>query len=170
MSEADAELEAVRRFGCVDELVKWISEEAPLQPENEPMIRNGLSLLVGTTCLYALAHMLFTLIGAGEQAGWWIALKLVAGLAILAQGALTLAMLWTHSLGGDLYRLILFFGGIGLVALGSASAVWAAHLGLATGDWDGYSALGSLLLGAQGAITAWTARPNVPDRRAVAAR
>jgi hypothetical protein len=120
--------------------------------------------------LYALAHILFTLIGTGEQAGWWIALKLVAGLAILAQGALTLLLLWTQSLGGDFYRLILFFGGIGLVALGSASAVWAAHLGLATGDWDGYSAIGSLLLGTQGAVTAWMARPNVADRRAIAAR
>jgi hypothetical protein len=38
MSEADAELEAVRRFGCVDELAIRFSEEAPLQPENEPMI------------------------------------------------------------------------------------------------------------------------------------
>jgi hypothetical protein len=170
MPDADADLEAVRRFGCVDELVKRISEEAPLEPENEPMIRNGLSLLVGTTSLYALTHMLFTLIGAGEQAGWWIALKLVAGLAILAQGVLTLTLLWTNRFGGEMPRLALFLGGMGLVALGSASGVWAAHQGLVTGDWDGYSAVGSVLLVAQGAVTAWVARPNLPHRRPVAAR
>jgi hypothetical protein len=165
MPEADADLEAVRRFGSVDELVKRFSEEAPLEPENEPMIRNGLSLLVGTTSLYALTHLLFTFIGAEEQAGWWIALKLVAGLAILTQGVLTLTLLWTHRFGEEMPRLVLFLGGMGLVALGSASGVWAAHQGLVTGDWDGYSAVGSLVLVAQGAVTAWVARPNLPDRR-----
>jgi hypothetical protein len=153
---------AIRQFGSVDEIAASFADQTPLEPENEPMIRKTFGLLVSATSLFAIAVIAFTLFGTPGEAMWWASAKIVTGLFVLAAGSLTLALLRSERLRGDLPRLFLFLAGLALIALGSACGVWSAHLGLVTGDWDGYAGVGAVLLILQGAATAWLARPNLP--------
>ena len=91
MSRAEAEQEAVRRFGTANALANDFSAQAPLEPENETMIRYSLSLLVILTGLYALLHVLFSLVNFGEEAWMMVVLKIGLGILMVLQGGMTLA-------------------------------------------------------------------------------
>jgi hypothetical protein len=162
LSAEEAQRAAVARFGRADDVAATFAEQAPLEPENEPMLRKALTVLVGTTSLFAVAVIFFTFTGR-DEALWWSAIKITAGIYVLLEAWLTVSFLQKERLQRDLQRTFVFLTGLALIALGSACGVWSAHLGMVTGDWDGYTAAGALLLMLQGAVTAWLARPNLPS-------
>ena len=162
LSAEEAQRAAVAQFGRVDDVAATFAQQAPLEPENEPMLRRALTLLVGITSLFAVAVILFTFTGH-DEALWWSVVKVIAGICVMLEAGLTFWFLRNGRLQGDLRRTFVFLTGLALIALGSACGVWSAHLGMVTGDWDGYTAAGALLLMLQGAVTAWLARPNLPS-------
>ena len=161
MPADEATQEAIRRFGTAKDFVGAFATESPLEPENEKMIRIGLSLLAGLTAVYALLHIGFSIVNVAEDSWSWAQLKLMLGTLILAQGVITLSLLWTKAIDAPGRRLVLFMGSLCLIALGSANAVWTVHLGMTTNDWEYYGLVGGGLLMVQGALTAWVSRPNV---------
>jgi hypothetical protein len=165
LSTTDAEEEAIRQFGTAAEVALAFSQEAPLEPEFEPMIRKAFTVLVALTSLFAAALIVFTVLGKDDYL-WWAAAKLVVGLFVVLQGQLALAVLRSPRLRGDLPRLVMFLSGLATVAVGAASGAWSAHLGLVTGDWDGYAGAGAMMFCLQGAAATWLARPNLPAPRA----
>jgi hypothetical protein len=158
------EQEAIRQFGSVDEIAASFAAQTPLEPENEPVVRKMLVLLVSASSLFAAALLFFTLLGGHDDASWWTLTKTALGVFVLAEGGLASALLWSDRLRGDMPRLLVFLAALALIAVGSATGVWSAHLGLVTGDWDGYAGAGAVLLVLQGAATAWLARPNLPAK------
>ena len=162
LSPEVAQQAAVAQFGRVDDVAATFAEQAPLEPEHEPMLRMALAFLVGTTSLFAVAVILFTITNH-DEALWWSVLKVIAGISVMLEAWLTISFLRHERLQRDLPRTFVFLTGLALIALGSACGVWSAHLGMVTGDWDGYIAAGALLLMLQGAVTAWLARPNLPS-------
>jgi hypothetical protein len=165
MSTTDAEREAIRQFGTAAEVASAFSQEAPLEPEFEPMIRKAFTVLVALTSLFAAALIVFTVLGKDDYF-WWTATKLIVGLFVVLQGQLALFVLRSPYLRGDLPRLVMFLSGLATVAVGAAGGAWSAHLGLVTGDWDGYAGAGAIMLCLQGAASTWLARPNLPAPRA----
>ena len=160
LSAEEAQRAAVAQFGRVDDVAATFAEQAPLEPENEPMLRRALTFLVGITSLFAVAVILFTFTGH-DEALWWSAIKVTAGICVMLEAWLTISFLRHERLQRDLPRTFIFLTSLALIALGSACGVWSAHLGMVTGDWDAYIAAGALLLMLQGAVTAWLARPNL---------
>ena len=78
-----------------------------------------------------------------QAASWWLLTKIIAGLIVIAIGALT----W---LGGAraVRSGILPMSSLFLVALGAATIVWTIHLSIVSGDMEFYMVMfgGSLMM------------------------
>ena len=101
------------------------------------------SLLAGLVIAFSLS--------AGEirDAGpLWLATKVLGGLIVIAIGGLT----WLAGMRPINPSIVLLSGAF-LVGLGTATALWTLHLGLATGDMEGYMFLFGGSLGLQGLAT-----------------
>ena len=131
------------------------------------MTRFMLTPVVLLTALYALLHVGFALADSAAPTGG-VLVKLSVASVLLAHGAATLRLLWHAPLPGPLQLFSVWAGGLALIALGSANAVWAAHLGLVTGDWEYYSLVGGAVILTQGVLAVWIVGPGsspVPSRR-----
>ena len=100
--------------------------------------------------LLAGALIVFSLSGSESQqaAAWWSLTKTLAGLSVIAIGALT----WL-GVARQIKPGLIALGSLFLAALGAATITWTLHLGLATGDMEYYMIAygGSLMM--QGAAS-----------------
>ena len=96
------------------------------------------SLLAGLLILYSLSGSEIR-----QAAVWWSLTKVLAGLSVIAIGAL----MWVGTIGSIRPGLIAL-GSLSLVALGAATVVWTLHLVIITGDMEYYMILygGSLMI------------------------
>lgn len=96
-----------------------------------------------------LAGLLIALSLSGSEirqaAMWWSLTKVLAGLAVIAIGALT----WIGSIKAIAPSLI-SLGSLFLVALGAATVVWTLHLALVTADMEYYMIVYGVSLSIQG--------------------
>lgn len=80
--------------------------------------------------------------------GWWLVIKILAGVAVIAAGALA----WISSIK-PIRSSVMILSSLLLVALGAATLMWTLHLGLVTSEIEYYMFLygGSLII--QGAAS-----------------
>ena len=101
------------------------------------------SLLAGLLIVFSLSATEIS-----QAAAWWLLIKVLAGLSVIAVGALT----WLGSIitvkPGWIALTSLF-----LVALGAATVMWTLHLGLVTGDMEYYMIAYGVSLMMQGAAS-----------------
>ena len=95
------------------------------------------SLLAGLLIAYSLSGSEIR-----QAAVWWSLTKVLAGLSVIAIGALT----WFGTIG-SIRPGLMALGSLCLVALGAATVVWTLHLAVVTGDMEYYMFLygGSLM-------------------------
>ena len=149
-----AEREAVEALGRPEELARTYLAEVP-PPD-------GLLLRLSRLGLVVLSSANF--LGAALIAGIWASggvhpdvplvgflLKMAACLLVMAVGAAAILREWS---GDRRHDGSLVLGGLALLGLGVAGALWTSWLALLTGDAEYYLILISLLHAAQGALTA----------------
>ena len=95
------------------------------------------SLLAGLLIVYSLSGSEIR-----QAAVWWFLTKVLAGLSVIAIGAL----MWFGTIG-SIRPGLMALGSLCLVALGAATVVWTLHLAVVTGDMEYYMFLygGSLM-------------------------
>ena len=101
------------------------------------------SLLAGLLIAYSLSGSEIR-----QAAVWWLLTKVLAGLSVIAIGAL----MWFGTIG-SVRPGLMALGSLSLVALGAATVVWTLHLAVVTGDMEYYMIMygGSLIM--QGAAS-----------------
>ena len=98
------------------------------------------SLLAGLLIVFSLSGSEI------EQAAvWWLLTKVLAGMSVIAVGALT----WIGSVR-MIRPSIMALSSLILVVLGAATVMWTLHLGLVTGDMEYYMFMYGGSLMAQG--------------------
>lgn len=119
-------------------------------------MKRVLSVIAMVNSIGASIVILFTLFGAGRLEGslLWIVVKLSVGVLVIAISILT--FLYTlNTIRWDHTKPVLLLGGLSLVAIGSASAVWTLHLAQITSDFEGYILILSGGLVLQGLLTSF---------------
>ena len=96
------------------------------------------SLLAGLLIVYSLSGSEIR-----QAAIWWLLTKVLAGLSVIAIGAL----MWFGTIG-SIRPGLMALGILCLVALGAATVVWTLHLAVVTGDMEYYMIMygGSLMM------------------------
>ncbi|HET9907470.1 MAG TPA: hypothetical protein VFQ23_12535 [Anaerolineales bacterium] len=96
------------------------------------------SLLAGLLIIYSLSASEIRHVVA-----WWLVIKILAGLAVIAAGALA----WIGSVK-PIRSSVMILSSLLLVALGAATLMWSLHLGLVTSEIEYYMFLygGSLII------------------------
>ena len=123
------------------------------------MIRHSLTVLVAITSLYAALLAVFALVN--EPAATFTYVKLALAAIVIGCGLLVVHWQWTGRPLKVSERFAIFFGGLGLIEIGTANTVWTAHLGLVSGDWEYYGFVGGMLISVLGALAAtWLAFPE----------
>jgi len=101
------------------------------------------SLLAGLVIAFSLSATEIR-----DAAPLWLAIKVLAGIAVIAIGGLT----WLAGMRPIKQSIVLLSGAF-LVGLGAAAAIWTLHLALVTGDMEGYMLMFGGSLGLQGIAT-----------------
>jgi hypothetical protein len=83
-----------------------------------------------------------------QAATWWLLVKVLAGLSVVAIGVLT----WLGNFR-TVRMSLMTLSSLFLVALGAATVVWTFHLGLVTGDMEYYMIVYGGSLATQGAAS-----------------
>jgi hypothetical protein len=119
-------------------------------------MKKVLSAVVLVNSIGAFLVILFTLFGPGRLEGslLWIFIKLSVSVLVIAIGILTFIKTM-NEIRSDYTKLVILLGGLSLVAIGSASAVWTLNLAQITSDFEGYILMLSMGLILQGIITTW---------------
>ena len=101
------------------------------------------SLLAGLLIIYSLSGS-----EIGHVVVWWLFIKVLAGLSVIAAGALA----WISSIK-PIRSSVMILSSLFLVAAGAATVMWTLHLGLVTSEIEYYMFLygGSLIM--QGAAS-----------------
>jgi hypothetical protein len=86
------------------------------------------SLLAGLLILFSLSASELR-----QAIAWWLLVKVLAGLSVIAIGVLT----WLGSIR-KIRMSLMALSSLFLVALGAATVMWTLHLGLLTGDMEYY--------------------------------
>ena len=96
------------------------------------------SLLAGLLIAYSLSGS-----EIHQADTWWLLTKVLAGLSVIAVGALT----WLGSIR-TIRPSLMALSSLFLVALGAATVMWTFHLALVTGDMEYYMIIygGSLMM------------------------
>ena len=96
------------------------------------------SLLAGLLIVFSLSGSEIQ-----QAAVWWLLTKVLAGMSVIAVGALT----WIGSVK-MIRPSIMALSSLFLVVLGAATVMWTLHLGLVTGDMEYYMFIygGSLMV------------------------
>ena len=117
------------------------------------MIRKLILLPAAVTSLFAIAQLYFSLSDAAIA--WWIIIRMIAALAVLAMGWLTLSYAnYEHTTERQVDTLQT--GAMGLILLGFVGAVLAFQTGQATGNFEYYLFLADALFIGQGLFTLFT--------------
>jgi hypothetical protein len=151
-----AEREALVRFGTPEEVAARFeselqdTEEIPMLLKLATTVTAGVTTLVSTVVVF---HSMFFDIQEGEPL--WVAQKILAGSAVAALGALTLAWLWSDSMRESRLETMLRAGALGLFPVGLLTISTTVQLGRQTGDWEMYMIAAGAAMLAQGALTLW---------------
>ena len=96
------------------------------------------SLLAGLLIVFSLSGS-----EIHQAAVWWLLTKVMAGMSVMAVGALT----WIGSVR-TIRPGLMALSSLFLVVLGAATVMWTLHLGLVTGDMEYYMFIygGSLMV------------------------
>ncbi|MCI0332855.1 MAG: permease prefix domain 1-containing protein [Planctomycetes bacterium] len=142
---------AIEQFGDISRILRQFELQAPLNCEEQPMLRNFMTAVAALTTLFA--GMIFVFSWLDDAGPTSLAAKLFGAVVIIAYNIVLLARLWTRD--SRLWmRWVVSCGGLLLIAIGSAGFVWTAHLGLATGDWESYGFVAAALLVIEGVFAA----------------
>lgn len=114
------------------------------------------------TKVFCIAHVAFTL--AGDDPPAWTFAKATLGLVVLAHTAGLLNIVWRIAPDRQPRPSVIFVGGLGLVALGTAAGLSAYFLGVMRGDFEFYNFVGGAVLIALGGVSAWVTSPRLPVR------
>jgi hypothetical protein len=149
---AEAARLAVQRFGAPRDVFAQFELEAPIESEVMVMVRY---LLINVACVTLLFAAAFLILGWFDDAPTTVFVaKVVVSTLILGCSFVLLYRLRTTKPMQLRERGIVMGCGLISIVLGVAGAVWTAHLGLTTGDWEYYGFGGAGLLVLQGALAA----------------
>ncbi len=127
------------------------------------MIRKLVLLPAAVTSMFAIAQLYFTLSDAAI--GWWMIIRMIAALAVLAMGWLTLS--YANNQHTSEHQVdVLQNGAMGLILLGFVGATLAFQNGQATGDFEYYLFMADALLIGQGLFTLFILRLENQSRQA----
>jgi hypothetical protein len=142
--------QAVENFGSPSQVLQRFELEAPFESEVDTVIRylllpvTGLTVLFGTVFLIA-SHFDDAPLGA-------FAMKVVASAVMICCSAILFYQGWTTKRLANWQRGFALASALLSIAFGSAGAVFTAHLGFVTHDWEMYGFVGAGLLILQGAL------------------
>ncbi len=118
------------------------------------------TVVIGMTALLAGDTIWFALTLAHVTPTYRMVATGAASL-VIAHGLSALRVMWSKTPATEWWRRVDLLGGMALIALGSAATVWSVHLGLTTGDWEGYGPVRGLLIALQGALSVHIVVPNI---------
>ena len=145
MDPADAAAHAVERFGTPPEILRRFELEAPF--ENEVLKMNRMILTPTIVLTTVCAGLFFFFAWFDDAPAPVLAVKVLLSAAVIGYNLIVLHELWAAKQVGPWEHWLAFGGALTSIAVGSAAFVWTAHLGLVSGDWEGYGfAAGGLLI------------------------
>jgi hypothetical protein len=145
-----AAAKAIERFGSPAVVCELFDLESPIESEEDTMIRY---LLMSVACLTFTFGAVFLIFSAFDDARHAMFIsKLVASAIIMASSFILFHQGWTTKPLANWQRGLALGSALLSIALGSAGAVFTAHLGLVTKDWQLYGFLGAALLVIQGTL------------------
>lgn len=148
----EAEVAAVALFGHPARIVREFQSQSPLINEVDAMIRGVLTLSAVLAVAYAGLHFVFAFVDDAPTGQTVVKILVAAG--VIGYGLVLLHRLWAVRRVSVFENWIVFAGSLAMIAVGTANAVWAAHLGMVSGDWEYYGFAGGGLIALVGVLTA----------------
>jgi hypothetical protein len=150
MNEEEAAVAAIAQFGSPDEVLQRFEMESPIESEVDAMIRY---LLMSVACLTFLFSAVFLAVsGFDDTRHAMFVTKLVASVVIMACSFALFHQGWATKPLANWQRGLALASALISIVLGSAGAVFTAHLGLVTSDWRMFGFFGAALLLLQGTL------------------
>jgi HAAS len=150
MEPAAAATKAIERFGSPSEVRERFDLEAPLESEVDAMFRYVLMSVAALTFAFGAAFMIFS--GFDDARPTMLITKLVASAIMMACSSVVFHQGWSVQPLANWQRAMVLASALLSIAIGSAGAVFTAHLGLVTRDWEMYGFVGAALLILQGTL------------------
>ena len=150
MDRAAAAAKAIERLGSPTAVRQRFDLESPIESEVDAMIRY---LLMAAACLTFAFGAVFLLFSAFDDARYAMFItKIVASAIIMASSSILFFQGWTTKRRPIWQSSLALASALMSISLASAGAVFTAHLGLVTGDWEMYAFFGAGLLMLQGVL------------------
>jgi hypothetical protein len=150
MNEEEAAVAAIAQFGSPDEVLQRFELESPIESEVDAMFRYVLMSVAALTFVFGAVFLAFS--GIDDARGAMFITKLVASFVIMACSFALFYQGWTTKPLANWQRALALASALVSIALGSMGAVFTAHLGLVTHDWEMYGFFGAGLLVLQGTL------------------
>jgi hypothetical protein len=167
LSPDEAATAAVAQFGSPQQIVDRFELEFPIESEVDAMLRYILMTVAAFTCLFGGA--LLALSGFDDARHGMFVTKIVASVVIALCCMTVFYSAWTRKSLSTGQRGVVLASALISIMVGSMGAVFTAHLGLVTHDWQTYGFAGAGLLVLQGALATVPLLFTDADRRELTA-
>jgi hypothetical protein len=164
IQSAAAAQESVDRFGTQADLLREFAHQAPFENEVLKMARIILTPVLALTTLFAGLIFLFAWFDDASTAA--LAMKVFLSVVVIGYNLILLHHLWAAKTTAAWEHWLVVGAALTSILMGAAMFVWSVHLGLVTGDWDGYIFVGATLLVLQGVLATFNVLISPSQQRA----